>query len=141
MSSGRQTQELEQALLAPPPARASARFTSVQQHGWAHGAKIFVGVNSIRMSCGTPGCVLSHWHVVLNETDEEALHVVIAHLAHLPEPAQRLKCASGQRLLYREDDHSMQANADHELMGPDIEVRSGVVLFSASGDTRTTRSA
>lgn len=138
MTFERQTQELEQALLASPPARASARFTNVQP-GWAHGAKIFVGVNSDELQTTLPpGCVLSPWHVVLNETDEQALYVVIAHL---PEPARRLKCASGQRPLYREDDHSVQANADHELMMPDVEVRNGVVHFSALGHTRTTRSA
>merc|ERR1712187_258581 len=99
--------------------------------------KIFVVVDPDQLQAMLPaGCVLRPWHVVLHERDEAALYAAIAHL---PEPARRLKYAVGRKILQSEENLSVQADADDEFMLPDIEVVNGFVHFSQPGDARSTR--
>lgn len=130
----RQTQELEEAVLASSLARSASPFRTLKPN-WAKGAKILVDVSEDGLAAMLPtGFELKPWHVVLREQDENAFN---RSIAHLPEPVRRLKCNVGRRVLYRDDISSVQANPDDVLHVPDIEVRNGFVHFPQSCDTRS----
>jgi hypothetical protein len=91
------TKELEDAILASPPAKAALERGVDVKPAWAGGAKIFTSeVTPARFEAPTFEGDLRPWHVVLCEADEPAL---LKALEQLPVRYKKLKPQQGRTAL------------------------------------------